>query len=204
MNANERPLVSADAAADPARIIVLNGVSSSGKTSLAKAIQRKSQTPLHHVQLDAFRAMEPPGYWDGWEQRDEAARQQMMRALCGAMFAAVIQYSRHGQQVILDVALTNPQARRLLVEDLHGWPVLLVGVHCFAEELARRERERGDRNPGLAASQLDWLHRRMRYDFQIDTTGKAPEALAIEMLEWLATAPVPAALKEVGALQDAA
>lgn len=186
---------------DPARIVVLNGASSSGKTSLARAMQTKSVLPLHHVQLDAFRAMEPPGYWDGWSQRDEATVQKMMSALCGAMYAAVLQFSRHGQQVVLDVALTSPHARRLLVDDLQGWPAYVVGVHCSAPELERRERARGDREIGLAASQTDWIHRRMRYDVQIDTTHKSPDAAAAEVLQWLAQAPPPIALGEMGALQ---
>lgn len=189
---------------DPARIVVLNGASSSGKTSLAKAMQLQSELPFHHVQLDAFRDMEPPGYWDGWEQREEASRQGMMGALCGAMFAAVRQYSSHGQQVVLDVALTNPHARALLVEYLQDWPVYLVGVHCSTQELERRERERGDRDVGLARSQVDWIHRRMRYDVQVDTTGRKPEDLAAEVLAWLASSPVPTALGEVRTLQNAA
>ncbi|MCG2592895.1 chloramphenicol phosphotransferase CPT family protein [Ramlibacter sp. XY19] len=189
---------------EPARIIVLNGASSSGKTSLAKAMQQQSDAPLHHVQLDAFRAMEPPGYWDGWEQRDEIDRQAMMSALCGAMFAAVLQYSRHGQQTILDVALTNPQARRLLVDHLQGWPAYLVGVHCSPAELDRRELQRGDRKIGLAASQLDWLHARMLYDVEIDTIGKPPEDLAIELLAQLRDCPTPTALGRLAALQSAA
>src|SRR6478672_5517696 len=90
--------------ADPGRIIVLNGTSSSGKTSLAKAMQLKSDLAIHHVQLDAFRDMEPPGYWDRWEDRDEVLIQKMMGALCGSMYAAALQFSCHGLQVVLDVA----------------------------------------------------------------------------------------------------
>jgi hypothetical protein len=119
--------------------------------------------------------MEPPGYWDGWEQREETSARKMMSALCGAMYAAVLQYSCHGQQVVMDGALTNPHARRLLVEYLQDWPVYLVGVHCSAQELERRERARGDRSIGLAVSQIDGIHRRMLYDLQIDTTDKRPE-----------------------------
>lgn len=167
-------------------------------------MQLKSELPLHHVQLDAFRAMEPPGYWAGWETREEASTQKMMSALCGAMYATVLQYSCHGQQVVLDVALTNRHARRLLVEYLQDWPVYLVGVHCSAPELERRERARGDRDVELAASQIDWLHRRMLYDVQIDTTDKKPEDLAAEVLGWLASSPAPIALNEVRRLQHGA
>jgi len=49
---------------NPGTVIVFNGASSAGKTSIAKALQTKLGTPYLHVQLDAFRAMEPPGYWD--------------------------------------------------------------------------------------------------------------------------------------------
>lgn len=188
---------------DPARIVVLNGTSSSGKTALAKAMQVNSKIPIHHVQLDAFRDMEPPGYWDGWERHDEASVERMMGALCGAMYATVIQYACHGQQVVLDTALTNPHSRRLLVEYLQDWPVYLIGVHCKLHELERRERARGDRSAGLAASQVEWLHKRMLYDFQVDATDTKPEDLAAEVLLWLATAPAPSALDELRALQDA-
>lgn len=166
-------------------------------------MQLLSPQPLHHVQLDAFRAMEPPGYWDGWEQRDAGTVRNMMAALCGAMCAAALQYSSHGQQVILDVALTNPQARSMVVDLLHGRPVYLVGVHCSAEELERRERQRGDRNIGLAASQIAWIHRPMIYDIEIDTTGKTAEAAAVELLAWLAHGDTPTALAAMQPLQNA-
>jgi chloramphenicol 3-O phosphotransferase len=38
-------------------IIVLNGASSAGKTSIAQAIQRLSQTPVIHASLDTFTDM---------------------------------------------------------------------------------------------------------------------------------------------------
>ena len=50
---------------DIGRIVVLNGASSAGKTSIARELQRMLPVAYLHVQLDAFRAMEPPGYFEG-------------------------------------------------------------------------------------------------------------------------------------------
>src|SRR6266852_7375804 len=44
---------------DLARVIVLNGVSSAGKSSLARALQAITWPPFLHVQLDVFTQMLP-------------------------------------------------------------------------------------------------------------------------------------------------
>ena len=44
-----------------ARIVLVNGVSSVGKGSVAKALQRVAQRPMLHVQMDAFLEMMPSG-----------------------------------------------------------------------------------------------------------------------------------------------
>ncbi|MNO10292.1 Chloramphenicol phosphotransferase-like protein [compost metagenome] len=42
-------------------------------------------------------------------------------------------------------------------------------MHCPAEELARRERERGDRRIGQALEQLEFVHKEEVYDIEVDT-----------------------------------
>ncbi|MEM6710590.1 MAG: hypothetical protein AAF648_17580, partial [Pseudomonadota bacterium] len=39
----------------PGRVVLLNGSSSSGKTTLAQALQRHSEQPLQYLALDHFR-----------------------------------------------------------------------------------------------------------------------------------------------------
>ena len=103
------------------RVVVLNGTSSAGKTALAVALQRAApELQLVHVQLDAFRAMEPPGYWSSDYVEQGALR---VEALCRAINSAVAQFARFGQNVILDHVLT-PTACRFLVEDLTGYEVI--------------------------------------------------------------------------------
>ncbi|MES2951744.1 MAG: AAA family ATPase [Pseudomonadota bacterium] len=169
----------------PANIIVLNGTSSSGKTSLARALQARMRAPIQHVQLDAFRRMEPNGYWDVSYQQDPALEAMKHAALCRAMHAALSEYARHGIDVIFDTVLWHREDWRYLLEDLDALPVYLVGVNCELEELVRREHARGDREAGLAAGQFKAIHTGKVYDFQVDTSGTSTEDCAGEVLAWL-------------------
>jgi len=168
-------------------VIVLNGASSAGKTSIAKALQARLDAPYHHVQLDAFRAMEPPGYWDAWEQWAPGVLDIKLAALCRAMHATVAEFSRHGQGVIFDTVIDKPDVWHYLQEDLAHCPVYLVGVVCSVEVLSHREQMRGDRKPGLAARQAPLVHADKAYDFQVDTTDCSADQCANEIAQWLAS-----------------
>ena len=45
------------------RIVILNGVGSAGKGSIAKALQQIASRPFLHVEMDAFLAMLPESYF---------------------------------------------------------------------------------------------------------------------------------------------
>lgn len=167
------------------RVVVLNGASSSGKSTLAKHLQALSTSEaFQHVSLDAFRAMEPPGYWSAstkelWPFRTEA--------LCRSINAAAAAYARAGESVIVDHVLPA-QGWSWMAEDLAGLQVLVVGVHCDPEELVRREQARGDRPAGLAASQVG-LHRERAYDFELNTTRLDSTDCAKMLHAWLLGSP---------------
>ena len=177
----------------PARIVVLNGASSSGKSSLAKALQVTTAESYLHLQLDAFRGMEPPGYWEGVGQTTASFR---LAALCRAMNATAAEFARHGQAVLLDHVLP-PLGWRYLAEDLSEFEVLLVAVRCSRDVLEVREAMRGDRPSGLAASQSETVHAGRPYDFEIDTTRATPAECAAELAQWLGGAPVPKTYLEI-------
>ena len=169
------------------KLVVINGPSSSGKTTLAKNLQRALQEPFLHLQLDAFRAMEPDEYF---ERIDNDLRWLRVAALCRSMNAACAQFLLHGQNVILDHALPQ-EGWQYLNEDLSGQYVLTIGVFCSLEELERREKQRQDRKPGLAASQFSSLHRGRQYDTEVDTTNAEPNECASELAAWLNKNPKP-------------
>ncbi len=170
----------------PGMIVVLNGTSSSGKTSLALEVQRQApELQLLHLPLDAFRAMEPPGYWSN-EYRDQTPVR--LEALCRAMNKAAAEFARCGQNVIMDHVLT-PKVSTYLLEDLIGHRVLFVKVFCAIEELERRESGRQDRASGLARSQLASVHSGCSYDLEIETTSRPASDLGHIHAGWLRNEP---------------
>ena len=63
--------------------------------------------------------------------------------------------------------------------------VLYVNVSCPLEELCRREKERGDRQIGLAESQLSQLNPQDTYDIVVDTFNSTTEECADRIIEML-------------------
>jgi chloramphenicol 3-O phosphotransferase len=195
--------VAATTHVDPVRygpVILLNGTSSAGKTSLAKALQPMLRGKYQHLQLDSFRAMEPSGYWDASESEDAEVQKMQLAALCRAMNAAVAEYSKHGQGVIFDTELSHRDAMRYVLQDLIELPIFMVGVFCSLEETERREVARGDRPIGLARRQYARAHAGKEYDFRIDTTTSSVADCAEELTEWLAGRPSPRALLLMSAM----
>ena len=164
------------------RVLVLNGTSSAGKSSLATALQGALPEPHLHVALDAFRAMEPADYWLGL---DTATTQRWVAGLCGAMHATVAAFAQSGQNVIFDTALDRTSVVESLHADLGHLGFSLIGVHCALDELERREAARGDRPEGLARRQFATIHVGRTYDFSVDTTRTSAEACAAEIAAWL-------------------
>jgi chloramphenicol 3-O phosphotransferase len=179
-------------------VVILSGPSSSGKSSLARAVQALAKAArYHHLQLDVFRDMEPPGYWDHWEADDPASVEFRLTALWRAAIAATVAYARHGQNVLFDVGGTDRRGWRHILDGLLGQTVHLVGVSCSTDELARREAQRGDRPVGLATGQAGWIHQGRTYDLMMDTTARSPEDCAKQLVDWLDVAPAPAAFDEM-------
>jgi len=62
-----------------AKIVLLNGVGSAGKSSIAKALQAITVEPFLHVQMDAFLKMLPEPLQEhapGLRLRDQLGRRQ--------------------------------------------------------------------------------------------------------------------------------
>jgi chloramphenicol 3-O phosphotransferase len=75
--------------------------------------------------------------------------------------------------------------------------VVFVGVRCAAAELARRERLRGDREPGLAQAQQELVHVHGCYDIECDTTTTSPLDCARSIRAFLARPEPPAAFEKL-------
>lgn len=171
------------------KIIFLNGVSSAGKTTLAKTLQSRLTEPFYLLSNDMFCDMAPEKFWD--LNPDETGS----RALTG-LHHTIKTFADIGINSIVDHVLLKGQGVNYnitqkdnmgeCIELLHGYDVLFVHVICpDLEELRRREKERGDRDIGQGESQLPQLNPQDIYDITVDTFNNTKEECADRIIELL-------------------
>ncbi len=163
-------------------IILLNGTSSAGKSTLARALQEQLDQPYLHVDGDYFWQLYPAVYFD--RRPDEIYRVWRGRFL-PACYRSLASLAGTGLNVIIDEVLTKPMTLTWLQEALKGYSVLFVGLHCGLEELERRERQRSDRRIGLARFQFPNIHIHGRYDVEVDTEHNDPVSCALQIKDQL-------------------
>ncbi|MFG2889697.1 chloramphenicol phosphotransferase CPT [Streptomyces sp. NPDC048248] len=165
-------------------VIVLNGGSSSGTSSLARALQHALPRPWLTFGVDTFGEALPPTLQDSPDGLLVAPDGQVTvgpayRALESAWRDGIAAMARGGTGVILDeVFLGGHEGQRRWQSALEGLEVLWVGVRCDPDVAAARERARGDRVVGMAAAQADLVHKGVRYDLEVDTSAATPDACA--------------------------
>ena len=168
-----------------ATVILLNGVGSAGKSSIARALQTITAEPFLHVAMDAFLEMMPPRCWDHADGITFETVQQdgkpsvVIRSgpvadrLLRGMRQSIAAMAREGNNLIVDDVLIGDEMAdyAALLADFN---FRTVGVFAPLDVLEARERERGDRLIGLARWQYDRVHRGRRYDLELDTGNAAP------------------------------
>lgn len=148
---------------DKGKIIFLNGVSSAGKTTLAKALQDCFEDRYFYLSADNFFHTAPSKYYE----QDFVSN---LQAAMSGMHHAIRAYSDAGMNVVVDHVLIQPFGfLEECVRLLHDYPVLFVHVCCPVEELRRREISRGDREEGQGEAQLELLEPQDCYDLIVDT-----------------------------------
>ncbi|MBB5872709.1 chloramphenicol 3-O phosphotransferase [Allocatelliglobosispora scoriae] len=163
-------------------IILLNGVSSSGKTSIAEELLRILDRPFFHIGVDAIGAMRSVPATAALSPDELAAVLRRTRAGFHRVIAGM---AAAGNDVVADHVLSEPWRLPDCLAVLAGFDVVFVGVHCPPAELARRELARGDRTPGQAAAQLATVHQHGDYDLECDTGRSTPTECAHQIRDYL-------------------
>jgi chloramphenicol 3-O phosphotransferase len=167
----------------PGRVILLNGTSSAGKSSIAKELLDLLEDVWYHVKIDAFRRMLPHRDWT-----DETYLPVLQRTVLG-FHRAVAGMTAAGNNVVADYVLGERWRLADCLDVLKDVPVLLVGVRCSLPELERRETERGNRRIGQAAMQFPVVHAHGLYDVEVDTERNTPRECALLIRDRLAAGP---------------
>jgi chloramphenicol 3-O phosphotransferase len=172
-------------------IIFLNGTSSSGKSSIADELMGMLAEPYYRMAVDVFWAMR-----NGAELTEENFMDVLRRNRAG-FHRAVAGMAAAGNNVVVDHLFSEPWRLADCLELFPPQDVVLVGVHCPLPELERRERERGDRQPGIAAKQFPLVHAHGVYDIEVDTSTMSPHDCARRIADFLPHRPTPTAFEKL-------
>ena len=112
---------------------------------------------------------------------------------------AVAGMAEVGNDVIVDHVLSEPWRLLDCLTVMAGYRVVFVGVHCSPAELDRRERARGDREPGQARAQQRQVHAHGLYDVECDTTRASARDCALRIKAFLDRGQPPTAFGQLRA-----
>lgn len=167
------------------QIVYLNGVTSSGKTSIVEAL-RASGLDFYYLSDDVFEdniidvEYDDPNYWV---------------ALAEAVFLmhkTARLFSDHGKTVVIDSMLLEneafaPHYSRVL-EIYRGYPLCMVEVYCPLEICRQRNLARGDRHESQSDEQAAVMAKDVHYDLHLDTSLLSPTQCSEAISKMLAPA----------------
>jgi chloramphenicol 3-O phosphotransferase len=186
------------------QVIILNGGSSSGKTSLSRAFRDRRNAVgdfWFGLSFDGFFAG-LPDEWYGYGDHqgrfsDEGMKTistadglvttfgQVGRRLMNAYHETVATCARAGLQVIVDEVLFDRESWEGWQAALRQIDVRWVGVMCDPDIAEAREAARGDRSPGKARESAKFAHLHATYDLTVDTGTLSPEQATERLIEAL-------------------
>ena len=157
------------------RIIFLNGVTSSGKTSIVEALQERDDVFFYVVANDLFQKMVGDKFLreDYWKYLSEVIIM---------MYHTAKLYSDMGKNVLIDGILVErdeikPHYQQLM-EILKENPLDIVEVYCPLDICRERNIARGDRYETQSDEQHELMAQNIKYSFRVDTSVNSPEECA--------------------------
>lgn len=207
------------------QIVILNGPSRSGKTSIASAMQHRFRDPWMNLGMDCHITATPSAYRPGVGLRprrieghvEEPGRvdlevlEDLVPTLYAALYESIAAHARLGLNVVCDVYHHDfySKPRGTLADSarrLRGLPVLFVGVLCPIDVIWKRReatwgqvRHAVDDGVRSAVELGQRAARAHRYDLELDTSLLTPDECAEEIRRRLTDGPPGSAFEEVAA-----
>ena len=165
------------------QIILLNGASSSGKSTLGKALREKLPLPYFYYSSDQLVEADVLPRVDR-SVNDAPWSWNVIRPNFFSGFHRSIAALATENLLIVEHVVEFKEWLDELVSLLSSFRVFYVGVFCPVEEIDRREVERGNRWIGEGRGHiLDGIHTWSDYDVAVDTLELTPEENALRILE---------------------
>ena len=149
------------------RIIFLNGVTSSGKTSIVEALQERDDVFFYVVANDLFQEMVgekflQENYW------------KYLSEVIILMYHTAKLYSDMGKNVLIDGILVEREEIKphyeQLIEIIKDNPLDIVEVYCPLEICRERNIARGDRFENQSKEQAELMAENIMYSMRVDTS----------------------------------
>lgn len=194
-------------------VLILNGPSAAGKSSIQQSLQKLSKDHYLRIGIDTFfdaliaepdleqfekeRKFDqytPKGeYIRGIEMTEDDEGHTLVPLKIGpagdriihGMHKAIAAYANAGNHVIVDYILYKPSWREHLLESLEGLNVVLIGVHADLETLEKREKSRNTSPAGHSRSHYNTVHEGMLYDLELNTAERSSEDCAKSIINYL-------------------
>ena len=183
------------------KVIVLNGASSSGKTSILNQLQGLFVEPYLNLGIDKFIWMLPKRYLDRplWDDVLGLATESgaMGSRLFSSMHKVIQLLSLEGMNVVADHVMVEPEWVGECARLFSPLPAYFVGVQCPLEVLIQREFARKDRTLGQAEAQFPLVHKDMIYDLVVDTSLLSIEECALKIKEYIDLREPPNAFRQL-------
>ncbi len=157
------------------KIIFLNGVTSSGKTSIVEEMQDYSDPFFYVVANDLFENTIGDKHLqtDYWKYLSEAII---------IMYHAAKLFSDSGKRVLIDGILVERPELTPHYEQVKnifdGYPLDIVELYCPLDICRQRNIERGDRREDQSDEQNKIMASNIRYSYSVDTSVNTPEECA--------------------------
>ncbi len=164
------------------KIIIINGPSSSGKTTLALALQKELDVPFIRFSFDLF--IEHKSFPSEQIRIGKFSWEQMRPSIFRGLHQCVPALATAGNNVIFDHIIETKAWLRELISLISDLDVFFVGLHCSLSELERREIQRGDRRPGEARQDYQTVHNIPTYDLELNSEHSPDENVTLLIQAW--------------------
>ena len=197
------------------RIVILNGVPRSGKSTIARAMQDKLTGNWINLGVDVASMALPPALRPGIGLRPGGERPDLephITSLYFALYDSIAAHARLGFDVVADLGHHDSYSRSLGIlpgcaRRLAGFSVLFVGVRCPLDVImARRNADpqggfyaSGEGVPEPVQRWQDAVHMPGIYDLELDTSLLDADQCVLEIANALGATPRPSAFQRLAA-----